>query len=147
MNFVILKFNAATGNQWGNEAHRDGVGLLTLGSIAQATVDVVAAGGQVYLYKKNYFGPMTLDPVIFHVRGAGYRLRLRGDLGSPARGFLGPVAQRVQQVLATAEGVVVSGRAVKATPFKIVTSRNEIEIPKEPRRESTRRRELDRLFP
>jgi hypothetical protein len=37
--------------------------------------------------------------------------------------------------------------AFKATPFAIVTSRNEIEIPKEPRRESTRRRELDRLFP
>ena len=118
MSVVILKYNDAARNHWGNEAHPDGVGLLTLASIAQATVDVVAAGGKVYLYRRNYFGPMRLEPEIRHVRGAGYRLLLRGVLSRPATGFLGQVAQEVKRKMERAEGVLVSsGRTVRAFHF------------------------------
>lgn len=117
MSVVILKYSDAAKNYWGNEAHPDGVGLLTLASIAQATVDVVAAGGQVYLYRRNYFGPMQLEPEIRHVRGAGYRLLLRGVLTRPATGFLRQVVQEVQRKMDRAQGVLVSGRTVRAFHF------------------------------
>ncbi len=49
MNAVILKFNVAKGNYWGNEAHPNGIGLQTLRSITQAVVDVATSKGSIYV--------------------------------------------------------------------------------------------------
>ena len=122
MNLVILKYSVGPKNYWGNEVHPDGVGLQTLASITQTVIDVACAGGSIYVCKAGpapvFFGPMSCEPEIVHERGAFYRLRLTGNLGSRAALALPPaVATRVQRFLPMSEGVLVRGRWVQASYF------------------------------
>ncbi|MCY1002803.1 hypothetical protein OWM54_37205 [Myxococcus sp. MISCRS1] len=122
MNAVILKFNVAKGNYWGNEAHPNGIGLQTLCSITQAVVDVVTSKGSIYVCRvgrtPEYFGPMSCSPEIVHERGAFYRVLLTGNLVNQATGFLnGAMTYQVQQMLDSSEGVLIQGRKVRAFHF------------------------------
>jgi hypothetical protein len=120
MNAVILKFNVAKGNYWGNEAHPNGIGLQTLRSITQAVVDVATSKGGIYVCRAGrtpeFFGPMSCSPEIVHERGAFYRVLLTGNLVNQAAAFLnGAMTNQVQRMLVSSEGVLIQGR--KVHPF------------------------------
>lgn len=122
MNAVILKFNVAKGNYWGNEAHPNGIGLQTLRSITQAVVDVATSKGSIYVCRAGrapeFFGPMSCSPEIIHERGAFYRVLLTGNLVNQATAFLNrAMTNQVQRMLVSSEGVLIQGRSVHPFHF------------------------------
>lgn len=122
MNAVILKFNVAKGNYWGNETHPNGIGLQTLRSITQAVVDVATSKGSIYVCRAGkvpeFFGPMSCSPEIVHEKGAFYRVLLTGNLVDQASAFLDwTMTNKVQQKLLSSEGVLIRGRNVHAFHF------------------------------